>query len=74
MTLIRPVTTVVRPKAVTVQITQIVRLYIIIGNVKVLYGCETWSPTLREKHRLRVIENWVLRRIFRPKRDEVTGA
>jgi hypothetical protein len=33
----------------------------------VLYGCETWSPTLREEHRLRVFENRVLRRIFRPK-------
>jgi hypothetical protein len=39
----------------------------------VLYGCETWSLTLREKHRLRVFENRVLRRIFGPKRDEVTG-
>jgi hypothetical protein len=39
----------------------------------VLYGCETWSLTLREKHRLNVFENRVLRRIFGPKRDEVTG-
>jgi hypothetical protein len=38
----------------------------------VLYGCETWSPTLREEHRLRVFENRVLR-IFGLKRDEVTG-
>jgi hypothetical protein len=38
-----------------------------------LYGCETWSLTLREEHRLRVFENRVLRRIFEPKRDEVTG-
>jgi hypothetical protein len=38
----------------------------------VLYGCETWSLTLREKHRQRVFENRVLRRIFGPKRDEVT--
>jgi hypothetical protein len=38
----------------------------------VLYGCETWSLTLREEHRLRVFENRVLRRIFEPKRDEVT--
>jgi hypothetical protein len=37
------------------------------------YGCETWSLTLREEHRLRVFENRVLRRIFGPKRDEVTG-
>jgi hypothetical protein len=39
----------------------------------VLYGCETWSLTLREEHRLRVSENRVLRRIFGTKRDEVTG-
>jgi hypothetical protein len=39
----------------------------------VLYGCETWSLILREEHRLRVFENWVLRRIFGPKKDEVTG-
>jgi hypothetical protein len=39
----------------------------------VLYGCETWSLTLREEHRLRVFENRVLRRIFGPKRDELTG-
>jgi hypothetical protein len=39
----------------------------------VLYGCETWSLTLRKEHRLRVFENRVLRRIFGPKRDEVTG-
>jgi hypothetical protein len=39
----------------------------------VLYGSETWSLTLREKHRLRVFENRVLRRIFGPKRNDVTG-
>ena len=39
----------------------------------VVYGCETWSLTLREERRLRVFENRVLRRIFGPKRDEVTG-
>jgi hypothetical protein len=39
----------------------------------VLYGCETWSLTLREEHKLWVFENRVLRRIFGPKRDEVTG-
>ena len=38
----------------------------------VLYGCETWSFTTREKRRLRVFENRLLRRIFGPKRDEVT--
>ena len=39
----------------------------------VLYGCETWSLTLREERKLRVFENRVLRRVFGPKRDEVTG-
>ena len=39
----------------------------------VLYGCETWSLTLREERRLRVFEKRVLRRVFGPKRDEVTG-
>ena len=39
----------------------------------VLYGCETWSLTLREEHRLRVFENRVLRRIFGPKRVGLTG-
>jgi hypothetical protein len=38
----------------------------------VSYGCETWSITLREECSLRVFENWVLRRIFGPKRDEIT--
>jgi len=38
----------------------------------VLHGCETWSLTLREERRLRVFENRVLRRVFGPKRDEVT--
>jgi len=39
----------------------------------VLYGCETWSLTFREERRLRVFENRVLRKVFGPKRDEVTG-
>jgi hypothetical protein len=39
----------------------------------VLYGCETWSLTVKEEHKLRVYENRVLRRIFGPKRDGATG-
>ena len=39
----------------------------------VLYGCETWSLTVREERRLRVFENRALRRVFGSKRDEVTG-
>jgi len=39
----------------------------------VLYGCQAWSLTFREERKLRVLENMVLRRIFGPKRDEVTG-
>jgi hypothetical protein len=38
----------------------------------IMYGCETWSLTLREEHRLRVFENRVLRRLYGPKRDAVT--
>ena len=43
------------------------------GLPVVLYGCETWSLTLREERKLRVSENMVLRRIFGPRMDEVTG-
>jgi hypothetical protein len=50
-----------------------IRIYKTIILPVVLYGCETWSLTLREKHRLRVFENRVLRRVFGLKRDEVTG-
>jgi hypothetical protein len=50
-----------------------IRIYKIIILPLVLYGCETWSLTLREERRLRVFENRVLRRIFGPERDEVTG-
>jgi hypothetical protein len=50
-----------------------VRLYKTIILPVVLHGCETWSLTLREEHRLRVFENRVLRRIFGPNSDEVTG-
>jgi len=50
-----------------------IKIYRTIILPVVLYGCETWSLILREERRLRVFENRVLRRIFRPKRDEVTG-
>jgi hypothetical protein len=50
-----------------------VKIYKTIISPVVLYECETWYLTLREGHRLRVFENRVLRRIFVPKRDEVTG-
>jgi len=39
----------------------------------VLYGCETWSLTLREERKLRMFDNMVLRRIFGPRRDEIMG-
>jgi hypothetical protein len=48
-----------------------VKIYKTIILPVVLYGCETWSLTLREDHGLRMFENRVLRRIFGPKRDEV---
>ena len=50
-----------------------IKIYRIIILPFVLYGCETWSLTLREERKLRVFENMVLRRIFEPRRDEVTG-
>jgi hypothetical protein len=50
-----------------------IRVYRTIILPAVLYGCETWSLTLREEKRLRVFENRVLRRIFGRKRDEATG-
>jgi hypothetical protein len=50
-----------------------VKIYKTVILPVVLYGCETWCLTLREEHRLSVFENRVLRRIFGPKRDEVTG-
>jgi hypothetical protein len=58
---------------VAIQSTALLPKYIKIRKHKtitlpvVLYGCETWSLTLREKHRLRVFQNWVLRRVFGPR-------
>ena len=51
-----------------------IKIYRTIILPVVLYGCETWSLTLREERKLKVFENMVLRRIFGPRRDEVTGA
>jgi len=50
-----------------------IKIYRTIILPAVLYGCETWSLPLREERRLRVFENRVLRRVFAPKRDGVTG-
>jgi hypothetical protein len=50
-----------------------IKIYRIVILPVGLYGCETWSLTLREEGKLRVFENKVLRRIFGPRRDEVTG-
>jgi len=50
-----------------------IKIYRTIIFPVVLYGCETWSLTLREERRLRMFENRVLRRVFGPKRNEVTG-
>jgi len=49
-----------------------IKIYRTINLCVVLYGCETWSLTLREERRLKVFENSMLRRIFGPKRDKVT--
>jgi hypothetical protein len=51
-----------------------IKIYKIIILPVVFYVYETWSRTLREKYRLRVFENRVLRRIFGPKREEVMGS
>jgi len=50
-----------------------IKIYRTIILLVVLYGCETWALTRREEKKLRVSENMVLRRIFGPRRDEVTG-
>jgi hypothetical protein len=50
-----------------------IKTYITVILLVVLYGCETWSLTLREECRLRVFKKRVLRRIFGSKRDEVRG-
>jgi hypothetical protein len=50
-----------------------VKIYKTIILPVVLYGCETWSVTSREDHKQRMFENRELRRMFGPKRDEVTG-
>jgi len=50
-----------------------IKIYRTIILLVVLHGCETWSLTRRKERKLRVFENMVLRRIFGPKRDEVTG-
>ena len=49
-----------------------IKLYMTIILPLILYGCETWSHSLRQERRLRVFENRVLRRIFGPQRDAVT--
>jgi hypothetical protein len=50
-----------------------IRIYNTIILPVVLYGCETWSLTLRDEYRLKVLENIVLRRIYGPKMDEIMG-
>jgi hypothetical protein len=50
-----------------------IKIYKTIILPAVLYGCETWSLTLKKKHKLKVFENRVLRRTFGPKMDEIIG-
>ena len=50
-----------------------IKIYRTVILLVVLYGCETWSLTLREERKLRVFENRVLRKIFGPRRDVATG-
>jgi hypothetical protein len=47
-----------------------IKIYKAIMLPVVLYGCETWSVTLREEHRLKIFENTVVRKIFGPEREE----
>ena len=54
-------------------VSLLIKIYRTIILSVVLYGCENWSLTLREERKLKVLENMVLRRIFGPTRDEVTG-
>jgi hypothetical protein len=61
------------PKRDEVTGEQCCYIYRILILPVVFYGCETWSFILREEHRVRMFENRVLRRIFVPKRNEVTG-
>jgi hypothetical protein len=64
----------------TIQSSRLLSKYVKIRIYKtmilpvVLYGCETWSLILREEQRLKVSENRVLRRMFGPKGDELTGS
>jgi hypothetical protein len=51
-----------------------IRMYKTVVLPMVLYWCETWSLKLREEHRVKVLENRVLRKIFGPKRGEVIGS
>ena len=51
----------------------IIKIHVTIILLTVLYGCETCFLTLKEEDRLRVFENWVLRKMFGPARDEVRG-
>ena len=60
-------------KKMMMMMMMMMMIIIIIILPLVLYGFETWSLTLREEHRQRAFENRVLRRIFGPKRGEVTG-
>jgi hypothetical protein len=48
-------------------------MYRTINFPVVMYGCGTWSLTSRKVHALSVLESWVLRKIFGPKRDDITG-
>jgi hypothetical protein len=61
------------PSVFSIVIEKLIRIYKAIILPVVLYGCETFSLTLKKEHRLRLFENRVLRRIFGQRRDEVTA-
>jgi len=77
----QPIQNILNPKIYTVQYCfKIYFIFVLVSTIYrtiilpvVLYGCEAWSLTLREERKLRVFQNMVLRRIFGPRREEVTG-
>jgi hypothetical protein len=71
-TCVRPSVLLLQSRFITDVLCRYADTHFCVG-IKCLVGCETWSVTLKEECRLRVFSNRVLRRIFGPKRNEVTG-
>jgi hypothetical protein len=69
----RTVSVIISHNMLQLLVLLLLLLLLLLILLVVLYGCETWSVTLREENRLNVFENRVLRRIYGPRGDEVTG-